>query len=95
MAQDFEDKAFRSGDSKVPVPGDVLNLRRFRCLFESYFDPFEPAYTCRHTRQKGEGDESNPFLDTKRGGFAPVGTDIPPEPTLPLEITCGGYVVPW
>ena len=38
---------------------------------------------------------SKAVIDPKRGGFAPVGTDIEPEPTLPLVISCEGFVAPW
>jgi hypothetical protein len=52
LAADYEQKTF-SGNS-FPEIGEVTNVRRFRCRFYEYFDPFELAYKCRHTRQRGK-----------------------------------------
>lgn len=78
LAIDYEQKAF---DGQALAPGDVTKVRRFRCKYVTYFDPFERAYQCGHTRQQGKKmaahyppeREGNPGR-AQRGGATPCAT---------------------
>ena len=52
IGKTYERRAF--DPDNFPMPGDATSFMNWRCVYEGYFDPFEPAYTCRNSGRKSK-----------------------------------------